>query len=158
LWSSNEIDWVKIGAINTARGIITMWRRNSFNLTSSFNGRFFLVVECVWKVGLGVQVMIVNGYSSGSLKDRKKVWDEIYEIRKSQQSKVWCVVGNFNSIIWKEKRKNVVSVSDYSREIAKFNEFIENSELMDISMVGRKFTWSKPNGSTKSKIDRILVS
>jgi len=29
---------------------------------------------------------------------------------------------------------------------------------MDIPMVGRKFTWYKPNGSAKSRIDRVLVS
>jgi len=61
-----------------------MWRRNSFNLTSSFKGRFFSVIEGVWKVGVGVQVTIVNVYSSGSLKDRKEVWDEICEIKKSR--------------------------------------------------------------------------
>jgi len=49
-------------------------------------------------------------------------------------------------------------VSDYSREIARFNEFIKKSELLDISMVGRKFTWYKLKGSVKSRIGRILVS
>ena len=39
-----------------------------------------------------------------------------------------------------------------------FNEFIEKAELMDIPMVGRKFTWYKPNGTAKSRIDRVLVS
>jgi len=30
--------------------------------------------------------------------------------------------------------------------------------MVDILLVGRKFTWYKPNGTVKSKIDRILVS
>jgi len=52
----------------------------------------------------------------------------------------------------------LVSGSDYSREIRGFNEFIEKAELLDIPMIGRKFTWYKPNGMTKSRIDRVLVS
>jgi len=52
----------------------------------------------------------------------------------------------------------MISVTDYSREIKGFNEFIEKSELVDIPLVGRKFTWYKPNGLVKSRIDRVLVS
>jgi len=85
-------------------------------------------------------------YSSGSWKDGKEVWDEICEIRKSQQNRVWCVVRDFKSIRRKKERKSVVWISDYSREIARFNEFIEKSKMMDISMVGRKFIWYNPNG------------
>jgi len=102
--------------------------------------------------------MVVNMYSSASLKQRKKVLDEIRELRKSQQNMVWCVVGDFNSIRRKEERKGLVSVSDYSRETKGFNDFIENFELLDIPMVGRKFTWYKPNGLVKSRIERIFVS
>jgi len=58
----------------------------------------------------------------------------------------------------KEERKSLVSTSDYSRESREFNNFIERSELLDIPMVGRKFTWYKPNGTVKSRIDRVLVS
>ena len=49
------------------------------------------------------------------------------------------------------------SVSDYSREIREFNDFIDKSELVDILMVDRKFTCYKPNGSVKSRIDRVFV-
>ena len=54
--------------------------------------------------------------------------------------------------------KSLVVGSNYSREMREFNEFIEKAELMDIPMVGRKFTWYKPNGYAKSRIDRVLVS
>ena len=41
------------------------------------------------------------------------------------------------------------SMSDYSREMREFNDFIDKSELVDIPMVDRKFTWYRPNGSIK---------
>jgi len=40
----------------------------------------------------------------------------------------------------------------------KFNDFIQNCELLDIPAAGRKYTWYRPNGMAKSIIDRILVS
>jgi len=46
-------------------------------MTSYFNGKSHPVVEGVWKEGDGVQITIVNVYSSGSLKEKKEIWDEI---------------------------------------------------------------------------------
>jgi len=103
-------------------------------------------------------VTIVNVYCSGTLREKKEVWDEINGYRLNQLSKAWCVLGDFNSIRRHEERKSLISVSDYSREIKGFNDFIEKSELVDIPLVGRKFTWYKPNGMVKSIIDRVLVS
>ena len=37
LWGSNEIEWLENGAVNNAGGIITMWRRSSFDMTGFFN-------------------------------------------------------------------------------------------------------------------------
>jgi len=158
LWGSNEIEWMENEAVNNEEGIITMWTRSSFNMTNYFNEKSYSIVEGVWKVGVGIQITIVNVYNSDSFKERKEVWDEVSELRKIQQNRVWCVVWDFNSIRRKEERKSVVSVSDYSRETRGFNGFIENTELLDIPTVGRKLTWYKPNGTVKSKIDMILVS
>jgi len=76
----------------------------------------------------------------------------------NQICKAWCVFGDFNSIRRQEERKSLISVSDYNREINEFNAFIEKSELVDIPMVGRKFTWYKLNGLVKSGIDSVLIS
>jgi len=63
LWGSNEIDWVECGASNNTGGIITMWRKNYFKMLRSFNGSNYFVIEGEWKVGVGVQVTIVNVYN-----------------------------------------------------------------------------------------------
>jgi len=68
------------------------------------------------------------------------------------------VVGNFNFIRRLGERISVNTNMDYSREMRRFNDFIEKTKLFDILMMGRKFTWYKSNGMVKSIIDRILVS
>jgi len=125
---------------------------------SFVNIRNFTVIDGFWKVGNGVHVTIVNVYCSGSLREKKEVWKEINSFRLNQLSKAWCILGDFNSIIRKKERKSLISMSDYSREIKGFNDFIEKSELVDIPLVGRKFTWHKPNEMVKSRIDKVLVS
>ena len=45
-----------------------------------------------------------------------------------------------------------------ANNINDFNEWIADIEFEEIPSVGRKFTWFKPNGAAKSKLDRFLVS
>ena len=49
-------------------------------------------------MGVGVQITIVNVYSFGSLKEKKLIWEEISVIRRNHNNRVWCVLGDFNSI------------------------------------------------------------
>jgi len=85
------------------------------------------------------------------------VREEVWERRREQNTKTWCVVGDFNSIRSLGERRNAKFDANHRREMRRFNEFIENKELVDIPMVGRKYTWYKPNGLVNSRIDRILV-
>jgi len=72
------------------------------------------------------------------------MWKKINGVRLNQLSKAWCIIGDFNSIRRQEERKSLISTSDYSREIKGFNDFIKKSELVDIPLVGRKFTRINP--------------
>jgi len=77
------------------------------------------------------------------------------EGRKIQRPGVWLRI--FNSIRRLGERRNVEIDVDHRREMRRFNEFIENNELVDIPMVGRKYVWYKPNGLIKSRIHRIRI-
>ena len=39
-----------------------------------------------------------------------------------------------------------------------FNEWIAKLEVEEAPWVGRKFTWVRPNGTIRSKLNRFLVS
>ena len=108
-------------------------------------------------VGGATQITIANIYSAGSCREKKVIWEEVQETRRMQISTPWCVVGDFNSIRRLGERRSVNINTSYSTEKRRFNNFIEKMELLDIPMVGRKFTWYRPNGATKCRIDRILV-
>jgi len=95
-------------------------------------------------------------YCFGSMREKKLMWDEISVFRMRLLNWVSCIVGNFNSIKRKEERKT--SGSDYSRKNLRFNNFIEKVDLLDIPIVGKKFTWYKSNRTIISRIDRAMVS
>nr|KYP68089.1 hypothetical protein KK1_021706 [Cajanus cajan] len=67
------------------------------------------------------------------------------------------MVGDFNSIRSLEERV-VASRMYVVTDIAMFNGFIELMEMEGVPLAGRKFTWYRPNGAVKSRIDRVLVS
>ncbi|MCI29787.1 hypothetical protein A2U01_0050996, partial [Trifolium medium] len=73
---------------------------------------------------------------------------------------VWCVVGDFNSVVDTSERRGVTSgvVNSSSREMREFSQFLEELELVDLPLIGRLFTWFHPNGTTMSRLDRVLVS
>ncbi|KAL8456310.1 hypothetical protein ACS0TY_034502 [Phlomoides rotata] len=66
-----------------------------------------------------------------------------------------CIVGDFNTI--REENESVGrAISSDINEMARFNNFIEGCDLVEIPLVGRKFTWYRPDGMCKSKLDRLL--
>ncbi|WJX17552.1 hypothetical protein P8452_07455 [Trifolium repens] len=42
--------------------------------------------------------------------------------------------------------------------MVEFGSFLEDLELVDLNLLGRRFTWYQPNGRAMSRLDRILIS
>lgn len=53
---------------------------------------------------------------------------------------MWCVDGDFNAIN-KEGERNEMSSSSNRSDRVEFNEFIEGMKLIDLPLMGKKFTW-----------------
>ncbi|XP_022011664.1 uncharacterized protein LOC110911363 [Helianthus annuus] len=82
------------------------------------------------------------------------VWDNIREVISSGSCQ-WVLLGDFNAVRFPEDRKN----TGFNRTCAKdFNEFIDETGLVEYSIRGRKFTFLAPNSNKLNKIDRVLVS
>jgi hypothetical protein len=45
-----------------------------------------------------------------------------------------------------------------SSDHAPFNQFIDDSVLIDLPFSGRKFTWYRGDGRSMSRLDRFLLS
>nr|KYP35452.1 Transposon TX1 uncharacterized [Cajanus cajan] len=158
LWGDNDCDWRMVPAINMAGGLLTTWRKDKFDLVNQFEGLGFLGIVGTWKDN-GAQIVVVNNvYAPCQSMLKRELWAELIGKRSAISVSLWCVAGDFNSIRAVSERVNLVRESNNQTDIQLFNDFISNMEVEDISIVGKRFTWFKPNGMVKSRLDRILVS
>jgi len=87
----------------------------------------------------------------------KKVWKELRKKRESSNTNIWCVLGDFNSVKMHWERVGLSREGVGRREREEFNIFVSDMELEDIAIVGRRFTWYRPNERAKSKTNRVLL-
>jgi len=85
------------------------------------------------------------------------MWEEIIDIRRTEGCKTWCMLEDFNAVRKPDERKGVSIGHASKKKILGFNEFIDKTEMLEIPFVGRKYTWYRPNGNAKSRIDIIFV-
>jgi len=157
LWDDNNVEWLHKEAMEGAGGILTVWHKNVFVCERNIVGKGFMVL-----IGRNkekdIPIVVVNVYLACTLKDKCNMWEEIINIRKTEGCKTWCMVGDFNAVRKPDERKGVSIGHANKKEILGFNEFIDKIEMLEIPFVGRKYTWYRPNGNAKSRIDRIFVS
>ncbi|TYI19650.1 hypothetical protein ES332_A07G179200v1, partial [Gossypium tomentosum] len=71
----------------------------------------------------------------------RKYEEEIYGLR-NQFCKAWIVGGDFNVVRNRSERINCSSTEKGSKE---FDEFIDRLKLVDLPLIGKKFTWFGPD-------------
>lgn len=68
----------------------------------------------------------------------------------------WCL-GRYFSSIMNVKERKCISRNSSRGEISEFNEFIDMLYLVDLPLVGKRFTWGDLEGSSMSTIDRFFL-
>lgn len=124
--------------------------------TISFFWNRFLGVYGVW-VKSNMVCSIVNIYSSSDLTVKKVMWHDIIISKKGFGGLVWCLVGDFNVVRCASERRGVTN-SSQEQEHIEFNKFIDELNVIDLLVLGKRFTWFKSDGFTMSRIDRFLLS
>jgi len=161
VWGNNEISWVHRGVDKEGGDILTMWSKQLFICSRIVEGKGFIMTEREYKHednNQFVEVALINVYSPCLATETYTLWEEITTIIDNNRNLGWCVMGDFNAVRNINERKGVGNGHVNRNEIEKFNRFIDTCMLMDIPAVGRRFTWYRPYGTTRSRIDRVLVS
>lgn len=76
--------------------------------------------------------------------------------KRSSRCNLWCVAGDFNVFFDVDERRGASNVYG-SREIAGFDQFIAEMNLVDVPVLGKKFTWWSGDGRARSRLDRFLL-
>jgi hypothetical protein len=103
---------------------------------------------------------MVNVYSSCDLLAERRLWGNLIMSKQGFGGNAWCVLGDFNAVLHYDERRGLNQLSFFavSSEIVEFRDFVRDMDLIDLPVLGRKFTWVHPNGVTMSRIDRVLAS
>ncbi|MCH87544.1 transposon TX1 putative protein, partial [Trifolium medium] len=132
-------------AIGRSGGLITMWDSNKGSLVDSFQGQGYLGVVLLWGVKK-TKCVIVNVYASCVLQAKKALWVDLLVAMRIHRGEHYCIMGDFNSVRCLGERNGVRGGSERSEDTRLFNVFIENTGLIDLPLMGRKYTWMQPNG------------
>ncbi|XP_070009487.1 uncharacterized protein [Nicotiana sylvestris] len=92
-------------------------------------------------------------YGAHTIEQRKNMWEELTQLHMELKGP-WIAMGDYNAIQSWEDRYNGNPVME--AEIRDFNDFLENTGMIELRYVGREFTWT--NSHVHSKIDRALVN
>lgn len=157
LWGNSEVSWEMQPACNTGGGLLCLWSEKTFTLERKVNGSGFILLEGVW-VQDAQKVIIVSIYSPCDIYQKRVLWDIVRQMKNSNSGGLWCILGDFNNIRRPTERMGVCHRGMDDRTMKEFNDWIADLEVEEVSCVGRKFTWYRPNESAKSKLDRVLIS
>ncbi|KAB2063728.1 hypothetical protein ES319_A10G237200v1 [Gossypium barbadense] len=151
IWGDDYFDFRFVAAVGRSGGLITIWDKSSFILKKEYRSNRFIVLEEIWYIE-GWEGVLINVYAPNLFCKQKIFWEEILEVRE-RSIKFWVMGRDFNTIRNKSERSNFVGLLRGSKD---FLDFIEKCNLVDLPLLGRKFTWHGPDNK-KSRLDRFLV-
>jgi hypothetical protein len=159
IWGSEDCQWSSLPSVGNSGGILSIWCKSSSSVIFHFIGEGFVGVCLEWGVHKKVCI-VVNVYSKCDIDGKRRLWDTFLMSKRVFGGGIWCVIGDFNTVLNREERRcvNDSNFQSPSIEIVEFEAFVNNMNLIDLPVLGRKFSWFHPNGRTMSRIDRALVS
>ncbi|KAA3481565.1 reverse transcriptase [Gossypium australe] len=151
IWGDDCLDFKYAAAVERSGGLLTIWDKSSVLAEVSLCERRIIAVVGKW-VAEEKEVTLVKVYASNIVAEQKMLWEEIYGLR-NLFCKAWIIGGDFNVVRNRSERINCSSTEKGSKE---FDEFIDRCKLVDLPLIGKKFTWFGPD-STCSRLDRFLI-
>jgi exonuclease III len=145
--------FVFLPAQETRGGVLVAWQENCFRAISHRVLRHSVSVEFQAE---GEQAWSFSGIY-GPHRDTEKpgFLHELREVR-SLCNGPWMLAGDFN-MIYKPEDKNNNNVN--WALMGRFSRFVNDLELKEIPLLGRKYTWSNGRESpTMIKLDRVLCT
>ncbi|GAU48515.1 hypothetical protein TSUD_244350 [Trifolium subterraneum] len=154
-----DLDHGEAGVIFSARkrgGLLTLWDSSEVEVWSSESRDHVL-----WCRGRftksGEEFLVANVYAPCDDGAKLVLWGSLSARIQSLGRQRLCVYGDFNAVKLVDERRSSRGESR-SLDHIPFNSFIDDNNLIDLPLSGRKFTWFKGDGLSMSRLDRFLLS
>lgn len=154
IWSGDDFGFISKDASGQSGGLLSVWNQDLLDVQFSFSGEHFL--------GLCAKIQdtlcyLVNVYSACSVEGKRQLWGDLQRLKGEFDDGLWCVAGDFNAVLSREERRGA-SNSSYLSEIRELEAFKDDMELVDVPVLGKKFTYFGPDGKSMSRVGRFLLS
>ncbi|KAH7855780.1 hypothetical protein Vadar_028753 [Vaccinium darrowii] len=143
-----------VNPVGLARGLCLYWRKEvSFQIIFS---SAHVIDGYVTKGQYRCRVTLVH--APNSAQDRRGLWEHLLETTRTE-SLDWLVGGDFNAITHADEKAG--GADRQAWEMADFQRFIQESNLIDLGYIGYPFTWNNKRcgqDNVKVRLDRFLAS
>ncbi|PNY09903.1 cysteine-rich receptor-like protein kinase, partial [Trifolium pratense] len=156
LWGSSPHAFSYGPSVEASGGLLTVWDSSQVDMWSTKSCEH--VLRCRGRfIQSGEEFMLANVYAPCDDGAKQELWDSLsVRIQALGRDRV-CVCGDFNAIKQVEERRSSRG-SQRSSDHIPFSHFIDNNNLVDLPLSGRKFTWFRGDGLSMSRLDRFLLS
>ncbi|XP_050221486.2 uncharacterized protein LOC126671737 [Mercurialis annua] len=141
IWPNLDFSFDWVPSIGASGGLLLIWNTILLNNISVSKGARWICLDFVHNNAYNRHILI---YASNLASERLLLWHELSLLAAGE---------DFNETMTPEERWNG---SDYTASMLALRDFVNNSELLNLPLHGRLFTWQ--NSVSKSRIDRCLVS
>ncbi|GLU06807.1 hypothetical protein SLE2022_238000 [Rubroshorea leprosula] len=153
LWNSDEFDWVAKDSSGASGGLLCIWDRRHFVKREELMGDGFVGVSGEWGASKQ-QCVLINVYGPNDRQKRAKLWEDLRRMKTNKEGH-WLIAGDFNAVRSPEERRGKIRESPGMKD---FDEFIVATDLVDVKLANRRYTWYKADGTARSRLDRFLLS
>ncbi|GKV26410.1 hypothetical protein SLEP1_g35723 [Rubroshorea leprosula] len=125
---TDDMEWVSKPFNGNSGGLLCVWNSKVLKKEEVIEGDNFIGVFGLWGAEK-TPVYILNVYSPCQLASKRALWEQLQGLINNRRGN-WCLAGDYNAV----------------------------RRLIDLPLVGRKYTWYNSNGQYMSRIDRFLLS
>ena len=145
--------WKWIPSHGKSGGILSGINLEFFDVGSFHEGQFILQLN-LWDKELKRKWNLLNVYGAAHDENRREFLAELARFC-NQSDDPFIAGGDFNLVRFNsEKNKGIIN-----RHSSLFNAVIDSQELLDLHMMGGKYTWTNnQDPPTLERLDRCLVS
>lgn len=153
IWGNNAFDHVGINASGRSGGLACVWNPLLFSKVAIYSESRFIWIQGKLKGSQDI-LNVVNIYGPHDPTQKRSLWQRLLNLKLANPG-LWIMMGDFNTVRYPHEPIN----SEFCKYTASdFNSFINDGQLLEYRMGGRKFTYFSSAGAKLSKIDRIMVS
>ena len=147
-------DFVFLPASNTCGGILLAWKINIWSVTTVLTRSYSLTAK-ITMLATDETWWLTSVYGPQTDQEKILFLDELKEVRDCCSGS-WMVWGDFNLIYRAEDKSNNRL---NRRMMSRFRQFINETDLQELYLKGRLFTWSNERDTpTLERLDRVFTS